>query len=97
MVIHRHQTGSFNPTMVRLLQVLLVLVRRTLVRFQSHNGAIAAALLLSQAVPAVMFQSHNGAIAASQQILDAMDAVLFQSHNGAIAAYLTSVLWTPKS
>jgi len=35
--------GSFNPTMVRLLRVRLVLSFGRSTMFQSHNGAIAAA------------------------------------------------------
>ena len=54
----------FNPTMVRLLLEVEVEGRRYVV-FQSHNGAIAAAITLPIFTLTQTFQSHNGAIAAS--------------------------------
>ena len=55
---------AFNPTMVRLLPCKLVRVRSNM-RFQSHNGAIAASRRGEQREGLTAdFQSHNGAIAA---------------------------------
>ena len=56
--------------------------------FQSHNGAIAAPILLYRKTPTCRFQSHNGAIAASGVTAINEPGTMFQSHNGAIAARL---------
>ena len=58
---------SFNPTMVRLLQIMSVTVISLLAEFQSHNGAIAAFLIHNVVQAVLSFQSHNGAIAAENK------------------------------
>jgi len=78
---------SFNPTMVRLLQIMSVTVISLLAEFQSHNGAIAA---------------DRGKVFSSRRVCcfnptmvrllpitvgsPVVAAAKFQSHNGAIAA-----------
>jgi len=65
----RQVSGSFNPTMVRLLpdEFVYDVVERTV--FQSHNGAIAASVTVRSQRGPLVFQSHNGAIAASWMIV----------------------------
>ena len=58
------QRICFNPTMVRLLHGCCVVRRQPKLRFQSHNGAIAARTAQNRACWNCKFQSHNGAIAA---------------------------------
>jgi len=53
--------------MVRLLPRNFSLPISELNMFQSHNGAIAAAMFWRYVVMALWFQSHNGAIAATPQ------------------------------
>jgi len=55
-------------------------------KFQSHNGAIAASWKESTRCCRQQFQSHNGAIAALVHGEWEVVRKLFQSHNGAIAA-----------
>ena len=84
-----HQRGGglgFNPTMVRLLQILARIAAAVRRKFQSHNGAIAAQRCCLMMMIRKEFQSHNGAIAACPPKNFNIDRVLFQSHNGAIAA-----------
>ena len=59
-------TIRFNPTMVRLLLALQSPERGHPYMFQSHNGAIAAQLVIVGQFIVWKFQSHNGAIAAQQ-------------------------------
>ena len=54
-------------------------------QFQSHNGAIATALMDREAVWVKTFQSHNGAIATAAPSSTSIVKNKFQSHNGAIA------------
>jgi len=54
----------FKPTVMQLLQSLFTSRQSPSLRFQSHNGAIAAGLAIAAAGAAISFQSHNGAIAA---------------------------------
>ena len=63
------RTRCFNPTMVRLLPLLPQVGERFGHRFQSHNGAIAAARTATARSQHGRFQSHNGAIAALFQVL----------------------------
>ena len=64
----------FNPTMVRLLPMLVTALGDGVTSFQSHNGAIAAIFSPPIYAAVVCFQSHNGAIAAQQAryVLDAV-------------------------
>ena len=55
---------AFNPTMVRLLRGEVLLQLQPALHFQSHNGAIAAAIKVDGGTLMHYFQSHNGAIAA---------------------------------
>jgi len=81
----RSSCSSFNPTMVRLLQTSPSIRCRSWALFQSHNGAIATPIPVSECRYRIMFQSHNGAIA-TWRLRSWVDEVFeFQSHNGAIA------------
>jgi len=53
----------FKPTVMQLLQPLFT-SRQSSLRFQSHNGAIAAQAARQAGANIQRFQSHNGAIAA---------------------------------
>ena len=66
-VLSRQVCGSFNPTMVRLLQTLRRPVQIPATWFQSHNGAIAAGQRRTDPYGEGRFQSHNGAIAALKE------------------------------
>ena len=84
-----HQRGGglgFNPTMVRLLQILARIAAAVRRKFQSHNGAIAAQRCCLMMMIRKEFQSHNGAIAATGGLWRLCWECGFQSHNGAIAA-----------
>ena len=72
--------------MVRLLQANHGTIGKISIKFQSHNGAIAAVGSFFFWFVVVVFQSHNGAIAAIPAFLNTVTLFLFQSHNGAIAA-----------
>ena len=61
--------SGFNPTMVRLLQANHGTIGKISIKFQSHNGAIAAIPAFLNTVTLFLFQSHNGAIAASVVLL----------------------------
>ena len=84
---------TFNPTMVRLLLVLLRWDGTMMLSFQSHNGAIAASSFIRD-IQALRnsFQSHNGAIAANLARKRGRRKARFQSHNGAIAARFVKVI-----
>jgi len=77
----------FKPTVMQLLQPLFTSRQSPSLRFQSHNGAIAASCTISPVPMKLCFQSHNGAIAANCDLADNPATVAFQSHNGAIAAF----------
>jgi len=61
-------------------------LRQKRLKFQSHNGAIAACQTSHTFKLFLEFQSHNGAIAAFLQLSERANLPRFQSHNGAIAA-----------
>ena len=87
LIIREVAEDCFNPTMVRLLPKSFFDPERSIMRFQSHNGAIAAIYDRRRVkTRSREFQSHNGAIAAVtfQDTVPWKD--MFQSHNGAIAA-----------
>jgi hypothetical protein len=81
------RNSSFNPTMVRLLLVHLLPTSITSVKFQSHNGAIAALNVLVPNVRRklkVSIPQWCDCCSSPPQIVQS--TLKFQSHNGAIAA-----------
>ena len=77
---------SFNPTMVRLLPKKLLRQLAPEIRFQSHNGAIAASCCLCLRICVLDVSIPQWCDCCVMALLKITIRSKFQSHNGAIAA-----------
>ena len=77
---------SFNPTMVRLLPFGKLVWLRSDLRFQSHNGAIAAGHAKQHRQAQITVSIPQWCDCCWQTNAKRTFNFLFQSHNGAIAA-----------